>query len=170
LQLQAKPCSLLDCNELLEAFKTLQAHSDSKDEGTIPFNAFPEHVQDKLKDLDLNGDKKIDANEIVAGMQALQREKKKSRQFMVLIFLLCICVCVLLGGISGLLVAFLDMSKESKIGSNGVMVVKGTNEPVRIASTDFTVIDGILYNRASDLNRSCSAGACPLYPIQVSEV
>jgi Ca2+-binding EF-hand superfamily protein len=71
--LNAEPHTLLDCNELLEALMSVESHSNAKTEGVIPFSAFPEDVQDKLKELDTSGDGKIDAKEIIAGMQALQR-------------------------------------------------------------------------------------------------
>ncbi len=48
-----------------------------------------------------------------------------------------------------------------------MMLVKGTNDPVRVASADFTVIDGVLSNRNPQSNQTCGGGVCP---IQVSEV
>jgi hypothetical protein len=170
LPITADPNSLLDCSELLEAFKTLRAQSHSKTQGTIPFDAFPENVQDKLKELDLSGDGKIDAKEIIAGMQALQREKQKTRQLLLLVTVLGILMCLLLGAICGMLFAVIDMTKESRIGSSGVMLVKGTSDPVRVASTDFTVINGVLSTRGSQSNQTCGGGVCPSDPIQVSEV
>lgn len=170
LPLTAEPHSLLDCNELLEAFKILEAQSHSKSQGTIPFDAFPENVQDKLKELDLSGDGKIDAKEIIAGMQALQREKQKTRQLLFLVTVLSILMCLLLGAICGVLFAVIVMTKESKIGSSGVMLVKGTSDPVRVASTDFTVINGVLSSRNSQSNQTCAGGVCPSDPIKVSEV
>ncbi len=166
LPITAEPHSLLDCNELLGAFKALEAQSHSKTQGAISFEAFPDNVQDKLKELDLSGDGKIDAKEIIAGMQALQRERQKTRQLFWLVIFLGILMCLLLGTMCGLLFAVIEMTKESKI-SNGMMLVKGTNDPVRVASTDFTVIDGVLSTRNPQSNQTCGGGVCP---IQVSEV
>jgi hypothetical protein len=149
---------------------TVESHSNAKTEGTIPFSAFPENVQDKLKELDLSGDGKIDAKEIIAGMQALQREKQKTRQLLLMLSVLGVLMCVLLAAICGLLFAVIELTKESKIGSDSVMLVKGKNDPVRVASTDFTVINGVLSSRDSRANQTCGGGVCPSNPIQVSEV
>ena len=167
LPLTAEPNGLLDCSELLTAFKSLEAKSHYKTQGAIPFDAFPDNVQDKLKELDLSGDGKIDAKEIIAGMQALHRERQKTRQLFLLVTALSILMCLLLGAVCGLLFAVIEITKESKIGSNGVMFVKGTSDPVRVASTDFTVIDGVLSTRDPRSNQTCGGGVCP---IQVSEV
>jgi hypothetical protein len=122
-----------------------------------------------LKELDTSGDGKIDAKEIIAGMQALQREKQKTRQLLLMVTVLGFLMCVLLAAICGLLFAVIELTKESKIGSDSIMLVKGKNDPVRVASTDFTVINGVLSTRDSRANQTCGGGVCPSKPIQVSE-
>ena len=87
-----------------------------------------------------------------------------------LVLVLSVLMCLLLGAICGLLIVVIEMTKESKIGSNGVMLVKGTTDPVRVASTDFTVINGVLSTRSSQSNQTCGGGVCPSDPIKVSEV
>jgi len=49
----------------------------SASKGTIPFENFPDEMQKKLRILDETGDGQLDAQEILAGIEALQREKDR---------------------------------------------------------------------------------------------
>ena len=62
----------------MHAFTALQKALDSASKGTIPFENFPEDMQKKLRTLDDTGDGQLDAQEILAGIEALQREKDRA--------------------------------------------------------------------------------------------
>lgn len=64
--------------EVVHAFTALQKALDSASKGTIPFENFPEEMQKKLRLLDDTGDGQLDAQEILAGIEALQREKDRA--------------------------------------------------------------------------------------------
>jgi hypothetical protein len=157
----------IDCIELVHAFQNHQSNSQAKTQNAISFKAFPESVQEKLKELDTSGDGQVDANEILAGIEALHRERNKARQMLIAVGILILLVCILLGGTALILASVIDASKESRIGSSGAMLVKGSNETVRVGAVDFTVVNGVLASRDP---QSCNRSACPPSAIQVSEV
>ena len=73
-------------------------------QGTIPFENFPEDMQAKLRLLDDTGDGQLDAQEILAGIEALQREKDKAAMLKkaviglsALIFMLLILIGLVMG-------------------------------------------------------------------------
>ncbi|EKX40662.1 hypothetical protein GUITHDRAFT_75312, partial [Guillardia theta CCMP2712] len=126
-----------------------------KTRGQIPFDAFPASAQQQLQMIDINGDGALDSNEILAGVAALKSERAKSRLYSNFLIILSILSLLTLGAVFGLTYAVVEITKESEVHPGGVMTVKGTNEPVRVASTEFEVKDGILTSRTS-INTSCT--------------
>ena len=64
--------------------------------GTIPFENFPKEMQEKLRQLDSTGDGQLDAQEILAGIEALQREKDRAAMLKKAVIALSIFIFFLL--------------------------------------------------------------------------
>jgi len=100
-------CSALYCNltqplSPLTHLSALATHSAKS--GTIPFENFPKEMQEKLRQLDSTGDGQLDAQEILAGIEALQREKDRAAMLKkaviglsVFIFFLLILIGLVMG-------------------------------------------------------------------------
>jgi hypothetical protein len=122
-----------------------------------------------LKQLDTGGDGKLDAQEILAGIRALHREKEKTRQLLWITVGLFIFLLLLLGAVGGMLYFVIQVTKDSTLDASGAMIAKGSNKSVQVSSTDFSVVDGVLVPRTSG-NLTCSGGFCPRNPVQVTQV
>ncbi len=129
-------------------------------------NQFPPHVQEKLKALDADGSGYVDADEVVEGVRALEREKQRTKSLMWLIVGLFVFLVLLLAATGGVLFFVIDATKESRTDSSGVLLAKGSGTPVQVASVDFSVVDGMLVPK----NVTCGGGVCPNTPLQVTQV
>jgi len=65
--------------------------------------SFPASAQEQLKELDETGDACLDSKEILAGIQALAREKKKTKRLMWLSAGLLVFSLLLLAAMGGLM-------------------------------------------------------------------
>ena len=193
---------MLDADEILHAFDALEATAKAAATGSVPFSrylrnnttlktlcvelaplsnhslacmhSFPAHVQDQLKELDDTGDEQLDAKEILAGIQALAREKKKSKRLMWLSAGLLAFSLLLLVAMGGLMFEIIQMTKESKMDPSGVMRTKNSDAPVQTASMD-TVVDanGVMAVRPTPGSRRIGCGidnaTCPASPIKTAQ-
>ena len=136
--------------------------------GQIPFDAFPSSAQQQLKMLDTNGDGALDTDEILAGLATLKREQYKSKMYRNFLIALGVLSLIMLASVFGLTYSVIQITKESEVKAGGVLTVRGTSEPVRVASTEFDVRNGTLTSRTM-LNTSCSNGTCPASPIMTAQ-
>ncbi|EKX42604.1 hypothetical protein GUITHDRAFT_73715, partial [Guillardia theta CCMP2712] len=136
--------------------------------GQIPFDAFPSSAQQQLKMLDTNGDGALDTDEILAGLATLKREQYKSKMYRNFLIALGALSLIMLASVFGLTYSVIQITKESEVKAGGVLTVRGTSEPVRVASTEFDVRNGTLTSRTM-LNMSCSNGTCPASPIMTAQ-
>ena len=91
----------------------------------------------------------IDTREIIAGCEALKREKQQTKRLMYLVGALLVLIFLLFVGIAGITYEVTRALKDSKM--NGpIMTTKGTGEPIQTANSDMEVgPDGMLLARAS---------------------
>ena len=59
--------------------------------------------------------------------------------------------------LGGLVYYVIQLSKESSIDKSGVMMMKGTDQPVQVGSADFKVVDGVFTSQG----KTCTDGSCP---------
>ncbi len=97
-------------------------------------------MQEQLKELDHSGDGHLDASEVLAGIQALNREKQKSKRLIWLSFALLAFSVLLLVAMFGLIYQVVEMTKESRVDPSGIMMVKGSNVPVQVRSEDAYIV------------------------------
>ena len=78
---------------------------------------------------------------------------------------------VLLAAIGGLMFEIIERTKESNVGGDGRMVVKGSNAVVQTASSDLTLENGVLVVRGNANRRRQGCGeneTCPAEPIKTA--
>ena len=98
-------------------------------------------------------------HEIIAGCEALRREKQQTKRLMYLVGALLVLIFLLFVGIAGISYEVTKALKDSKM-NGAVMTVKGTGEPVQTASSDMEISkDGMLSSRASGARRRRSGPA-----------
>jgi len=111
----------------------------------------------------------FDIHEIIAGCEALRREKQNSKRLMYLVIALLVMIMIMFVGIAGITYEVTRALKDT--GRNGAtMTVKGSDEAIQTANTDMAVSpDGVLSTRPGVGRRSdgsrregCVNGTCPL--------
>ncbi|EKX40528.1 hypothetical protein GUITHDRAFT_113314 [Guillardia theta CCMP2712] len=158
----------LDAEQITEAFDFHSRFVQIKTRGKIPLDVFPPSAHQQLKMMDINNDEFLDSHEILTGISALKNERNKSRMYFNFLIILGILFILTQAAVFGLTYAVIEITKDSEVKAGGVMTVKGTDEPVRVASTDFDVKDGVLTSRRS-LNMTCSNDTCAVKPIQTAQ-
>ena len=87
---------------------------------------FPKYAQEKLELFDKDGDRSIDIDEILAGCDALLRERERSKYLKYFIAGLFLLIVLLLVAIGVMMFLIVDASKDT--GMMGTtLTVKGSN-------------------------------------------
>ncbi len=135
-------------------------------EGTIVLDALGDtDMKREMKKFDIDGDGNLKLREILAAFK-LSQDRVEIFKYAIVLLVLALLVSYLVLG--GLVYYIVDLSKESSIGTSGVMLMKGTNQTVQVGSADFTVENGVFQTRANGL---CTNGTCPASaPIQTAQV
>jgi hypothetical protein len=146
--------------------REIQAHLDSVKEGTIVLDALEnQDIKQQMKKFDIDGDGSLKLQEILSAFKMSQDRAEILKYSMAGLVLALLVSYVILGG---LVYYVIELTKESMIGTSGLMLVKGTNQTVQVGSADFTVEDGVFHTRASG---TCSNTTCPsAAPIQTLQV
>eukprot|EP00961_Rhodomonas_salina_P075044 1007710-Rhodomonas_salina.1 len=174
-QLPAELCEVmrrydLDGNGILDREESIHAAADLArmrhiiEQGIVHLEAFPPHAMYLLEEHDKNQDGKLTVHEMIQAFRALERERNRRRLWMRFTFASLLFSLILLCALGGLLWFVMDASQESSI-EGGLMVVKDTTIPVRTASFEFAVQDGVLMDRS--IQNSC--GDKEHCPIRVAE-
>jgi hypothetical protein len=153
---------VLNAQEIKKAFSALELEN----KGSIRIANYPENMKSALKELDTDGDEIISAHEVFRGVEALLREKRRTRLQTNLVIAMAIFLILFTGGGCGVMFALIQATKDSSIGTDGMMLVKSTTQPVRTASADMSVEGGVLTSRCTS---SCPANFSSS-PIQTSAV
>lgn len=141
--------------------------TDEQGPWTIPFEAFPESMKQKLVEFDADGNGNLDAAEVEEALMALSRERNlRSRLVKALVALLIFTALLLLA--MGLITFYVvDLAKEIKSNDNGVLTDASSGNAIRVASTDFQLHNGRLVSAPPfDCQKE---GTCPTNdaPVQV---
>ena len=130
----------------------------------IPFSMFPDYARTKLAAFDTDGDESLDIDEILAGCDALAREKQRSQNLKWIVAGLICLILLLLAAIGVMMFVIVQAAKDTGMAGN-TLTVKGTNNTVQTASSDFYVENGVMKSRSDSSNRRCarraSNGSCP---------
>ncbi|CAE7607931.1 unnamed protein product [Symbiodinium sp. CCMP2592] len=102
-------------------------------------------IQDVMKEWDIDGDGTVALHELTEAAHAYKKVKKEGRRMRRMIIGLCCVIGVLLTGMFVLSYVAADMAKEMRSSGDGVMRAQG--EVVKVASSDFTLVDGQLVAR-----------------------
>ena len=122
----------------------------------IPFSMFPDYARTKLAAFDTDGDESLDIDEILAGCDALAREKQRSQNLKWIVAGLICLILLLLAAIGVMMFVIVQAAKDTGMAGN-TLTVKGTNNTVQTASSDFYVADGMMKNRNDASNRRCTS-------------
>ena len=142
----------------------LQAAENERDK--ILISHFPSKMQDTLKLVDGDGDGVVTAREVVKAVVTLLGDAQKIRFQRRLILVIAVLLLVFMCSTAGFVYGLIERSKEMTVGTNGIMSVKGSQEPVKTAIVDMQVVDGVLTNRCVG---SCS-NVTQLNAVQTSQV
>ena len=82
-------------------------------------------VQEALSKFDLTGDGKVSSSELMAGANALETLKKQDAFLKKLVSVLLLVVLLLLGGMFGMTVLAIDLTKETTIQGQAMKTVEG---------------------------------------------
>ena len=145
--------------------KVRSADADSGAIVSLPFSAFPPAYHGLLARHDANNDEHLDIHEILAGLQALDKEQQKSRMLHIGLILVIVFVVLLMGGVGGMTYAIVQVSKDTSIDHN-VLTAAGGGGAIQTASTDFVVRDGKLQSRISE---TCMGSQCEAATIAVGQ-
>lgn len=160
----------LNQEELHHAQDHIKILEDLVRNGRIPFWAFPERKQKMLRQFDTDQNEELDAAEILNGLQAAAREKRRAKVLWWFTFALMIFSILLIVGICGLLAYIRHRERDADFTAGGKMLVRGSKtEVVQTASTLFEVKDGVLVDREAS-NRDCLAGQQCTRPLAASAV
>ena len=89
----------------------------------------------------------IDVHEIIAGCEALRREKQQTKRLTMLVGALLVLIFLLFVGIAGITYEVTRALKDTKM-NGAVMTVKGSGDPIQTASSDMVISsDGMLSAR-----------------------
>ena len=138
----------VDPAELQEAAKMFEAAQAAAD-GSIPIVQLPKELQPALGAFDVDGDGTIDPMELGRGAELYQASKDKVKQLTRLALALLLLMGIMLAAITGLTFTVVELSKETSTGSDGIQTVKGTSEPVKIASADSASVNGVTVDRTT---------------------
>ena len=122
----------------------------------IPFSMFPEYARSKLSAFDTDGDESLDVDEILAGCDALAREKQRSKNLVWIIAGLICLILLLLTAIGVMMFVIVQAAKDTGMAGS-TLTVKGSNNTVQTANSDFYVADGMMKNRNDASNRRCTS-------------
>ncbi|CAE7446035.1 unnamed protein product [Symbiodinium natans] len=103
-------------------------------------------IQDVMKEWDLDGDGTVALHELTEAAGAYKKIKKEGRRMKRMIIGLTCVIGVLLTGMFVLSYVAADMAKEMRSEGDGVMRAH-QGEVVKVASSDFTLVDGQLVAR-----------------------
>ncbi len=144
----------------------IQAHLSSVKEGTIVLDALDDQdMKAQMKKFDADGDGNLKLQEILAAFKVSQDRMAILKYALIFLVFVLLLSYVTLGG---MVYYVIQITKESAIGTSGVMFVKGTDQLVQVGSADFSVENGVFYSKA---NGQCSNGTCPsAAPIQTLQV
>ncbi|CAE7698648.1 unnamed protein product [Symbiodinium sp. CCMP2456] len=110
-------------------------------------------IQDVMKEWDMDGDGTVALHELTEAAHAYKKVKKEGRRMRKMIIGLCCVIGVLLAGMFVLSYVAADMAKEMRSSGDGVMRAQG--EVVKVASSDFTLVDGQLVAREEPTAAEC---------------
>jgi hypothetical protein len=123
----------------------IQAHLSSVKEGTIILDALDDQdMKMQIKKFDVDGDGSLKLQEILAAFKVSQDRMAILKYALIFLVFALLLSYVTLGG---LVYYVIQITKESSIGSSGVMFIKGTDQPVQVGSADFTVENGVFYSK-----------------------
>jgi len=161
----------LDSNGILDREESIHAAADLArmrhqiEQGIVHLHAFPEVAQPMLHRHDLDGDGTLDVSEMIIAFEALERERNRSKMWMRIALAAVIFIVILLLSSAGMLSYVLEASRDADIVGN-VMVVREGTEPVRTASLELAVKDGVLLDRGS---LCAGEQECPIQVAEASQ-
>lgn len=124
----------------------------------MPPCSLPAEVAQQLRFLDANQDGTIDFDELLKFSDAGRRAVLKHRKYRRLFIGLAVAVLLQILAFFGVMIGVVELTRQSVV-TNQVMVVKGTNTPIQLASSDFYVDgDGVLRMRVANATNATAAG------------
>ena len=88
------------------------------------------HMQELVKEYDADGDGRIDIKEFVEAIKSLRNARKKNKNYVKIILGLSVAAVMLIGSIFGLAFVAANLSKDTSINGNGMLVDKQTGSGI----------------------------------------
>ena len=88
------------------------------------------HMQELVKEFDADGDGRIDIKEFVEAIKSLRNSRKKNKNYVRIILGLSVAAVMLIGSIFGLSFVAANLSKDTSINGNGMLVDKHTGSGI----------------------------------------
>lgn len=125
---------VLELEELTEIFTTYSQMKKANAEGSIAIAGLPKEIQPTLKAFDVDGDGTVAPMELARGAELYIESKKTVKRLTILAAILLLLMGAMLGAITGLVFAVVELSKETETSSTGVTTVKGKSTPMGTGS------------------------------------
>ena len=88
------------------------------------------HMQELVKEFDADGDGRIDIKEFVEAIKSLRNSRKKNKNYVRIILGLSVAAVMLIGSIFGLSFVAANLSKDTSINGNSMLVDKHTGSGI----------------------------------------
>lgn len=121
--------SIQDMQAAGEKWKASQGHRDG-----FALKAFPDDLQECLKAFDQDGDGTVGKSELATAAKMFSESKQQVQKMKKIIAALSAVMVIMLLCIMGLMFMVVDVSKENRTASDGVMTAKG--DPSKAVRTD----------------------------------
>ncbi len=146
----------------------VQIHLEAVKEGTIVLSALtnPE-MKKKMEQFDVDNDGKLRLDEIVSAFTQSQLQVRMANRALVVLLVALLISYIVIGG---LVFYVIQVAKESRVETHGLMMVKDSNQTVQVGSADFTVVNGVLHTKVQTCSKDTCQSSQVGVPIQSSQV
>ena len=117
-------------------------------DGSIPIEQLPSELRPALKTFDMDGDGTIDPMELARGAELYAESKNTVKKLTRLAVGLILLLSVTIAAITGLTFVVVELSKETKAGADGTMLVN--SDEGALMSTAAQTVNATLDSRMSD--------------------
>lgn len=125
---------VLELDELTDIFSKFAEQKRAAADGSIAISGLPLQIQPTLKCFDVDGDGTVAPMELARGAELYLESKKQLKRLTIVSGILFLLMGVMLGAITGLVFAVVELSKETETSSTGVTTVKGKDTAMATGS------------------------------------
>lgn len=124
--------SMTELREAMKLFRDMRAG-----QGGINYTHLPKDAQEVLSQFDEDKSGTVDTSELAIAAKLYEASKKQTKRLTKVVMGLSILLILLVAAISAMTFVVVELTKETRAGSDGVMTVAGTETPVKVENPGF---------------------------------